>query len=231
MKHFVLIWLLLLTAGLWAQSPTENIFRYPLDQKDQKTMDAFKTTCARLAEHRFTRGNFEQEKTISSLNRSLKSSGNFIIASGLGMVWDTVKPFPSTLTLGNDYIIQSRPGKQKTILNAAGNDIFISMSEVISSVFSGNSQGLLDNFEVFFLKAGGSAGGAASNGADSWELGLSPRDAAIGSFAQKIIMEGGTAIRSILIYEQNGDTVLYKLLNHSYPAELNDYEKAFFTYP
>jgi len=224
MKHSFLIGLLLLSAGLWAQSPTENIFRHPLDQKDQKTMDAFKTTCARLAEHRFTRGNFEQEKTISSLNRSLKSSGNFIIADGLGMVWDTVKPFPSTMTLGNDFIIQSRPGKQKTILNAAGNDIFISMSEVISAVFSGNSQGLLNNFEVYFLKSGGKAD-------DSWALGLSPKDAAIGSFAQKIIMEGGTAIRSILIYEQNGDTVQYRLLNHSYPAELNENEKAFFTFP
>jgi hypothetical protein len=183
-------------------------------------MDAFIMTCTRLAEHPLTRGNFEQEKTLSRLNRSLKSSGNFIIAAGLGMVWDTVKPFPSTMTLGKDYIIQSRLGGQKTVLSAQGNETFLRMAEVISAVFSGNSQGLLDNFEIYY-----------SGSAAAWELGLNPRNAAIGSFAHRIIMKGGAAIRSILIYEQNGDTVQYLLSNHSYPAELNVHEETFFTFP
>jgi len=212
--------LFLIAAGLWAQSPPEEIFRHPLEPK---TMDAFITTCTRIAEHTLIRGSFEQEKTLTRLNRSLKSSGNFIIAAGLGMVWDTVKPFPSTLTLGSDYLIQSRPGGQSTILNAQGNEIFIRMAEVISTVFSGNSKGLLDNFEVYY-----SGGGNADT---AWELGLSPKNTAIGSFAQKIIMKGGDAIRSITIYEQGGDTVRYILSNHSYPAELNVNEKNFFTLP
>jgi hypothetical protein len=205
------------TAGLRAQTPQEEIFRHPLNQQN---MSAFKTTCSRLAGRPLIRGNFEQEKTISRLDRSLKSSGNFIIAAGLGMVWDTVKPFPSTLALGKDYLIQSRPGGQKTVLNAQGNEIFIRMAEVINAVFSGNSQGLLDNFEVYY-----------SSNAAEWELGLSPKNTAIGSFAQRIIMKGGAEIRSILIYEQNGDTVRYILSNQSYPSELNTNEKTFFTLP
>ena len=212
---------LLLAAGLRAQTPQEEIFRHPLEPQ---TMNAFITTCSRLAEHAVVRGNFEQEKTLSRLNRSLISSGNFIIAAGLGMVWDTVKPFPSTLTLGKDYLIQSRPGGQKTVLSAQGNETFLSMAEVISAVFSGNSQGLLDNFKVYYSGSGGHADTA-------WELGLSPLNSAIGSFAEKIIMKGDTAIRSILIYDQNGDTVRYILSNHSYPAELNVNEKTFFSFP
>jgi hypothetical protein len=208
--------LFLLAAGLWAQTQAEEIFRYPLEPK---TMDAFKMTCSRLAEHHLIRGNFEQEKKLSRLNRSLKSSGNFIIAAGLGMVWDTVKPFPSTLALGKDYLIQSRPGGQKTVLNAQGNEAFLSMAEVTSAIFSGNSQGLLDNFKVYYY------GSAAA-----WELGLTPLNSAIGSFLEKIIIKGDAAIRSILIYEQNGDTVHYILSNHSYPAELNINEKAFFSF-
>jgi hypothetical protein len=213
-------------AGLWAQTPREEIFSHPLDSK---TLDAFKTTCSRLAEHPVVRGNFEQEKNLSRLNRSLKSSGNFIIAAGLGMVWDTVKPFPSTLTLGKDYLIQSKPNGQKNVLSAQGNETFLRMAEVISAVFSGNSQGLMDNFKVYFSANGGSADAA-------WELGLSPLNAAIGAFAEKIVMRGGgapngAAIRSILIYEQNGDTVQYVLSNHSYPAELNGNEKALFALP
>ena len=203
--------------GLWAQTPAEEIFRHPLEPKN---MDVFKTTCLRIAEHPVVRGNFEQEKKLSRLNRSLVSSGNFIIAAGLGMVWDTVRPFPSTLTLGKDFIIQSRPSGQKTVLSAQGNETFLRMAEVVSAVFSGQSQRLLDNFKVYYA------------GSDTaWELGLIPRNAAIGSFAEKIIMKGDSAIRSILVYEQNGDTIQYILSNHRYPAELNVQEKAFFTFP
>jgi len=223
-KRTAVLMLLLCTAGVWAQTSQEKIFLHPLGPE---TTDDFKTTCSRLAEHPVVRGNFEQEKALSRLNRSLKSSGNFIIASGLGMVWDTVKPFPSTLTLGKDYIIQSRPSGQKTVLSAQGNETFLRMAEVISAVFSGNSQGLMENFKIYYSR---NAGGIADADA-AWEMGLSPQNAAIGAFAEKIIMKGDTAIRSILIYEQNGDTVQYILSNHSYPAELNVNEKVLFALP
>jgi len=221
-----------------AQGTNEEIFRHPLEPQ---TMNAFKTTCLRLAEHPVVRGAFEQEKKLNKLDRSLKSSGNFIIAEGLGMVWDTVKPFPSTLTLGKDYLIQSRPGGQKTVLSAQGNETFLRMAEVISAVFSGNSQGLMENFNIFYsVRVNGSGGvgtnGAGTNGDTEWELGLSPKNTAIGAFAEKIIMKGiasnnAAAIKSILIYEQNGDTVLYILSNHSYSEELNVNEKKLFTLP
>jgi len=136
------------------------------------------------------------------------------------MVWDTVRPFPSTLTLGKDYMIQFRPGGKKNVLSARGNETFLRMAEVISAVFSGNSRGLLDNFKVYY-----------SDGAGAWEIGLTPLNGAIGSFAEKIIMKGGAAIKSILIYDQNGDTVQYILSNHSYPEELDANEKSFFSFP
>jgi hypothetical protein len=221
MKRGAVLILFLCAAGLWAQTSQEEIFRHPLGPE---TMDAFKTTCSRLAAHPVVRGNFEQEKTLSRLNRSLKSSGNFIIAAGLGMVWDTVKPFASTLALGKNYMIQSRPGGQRTVLNAQGNETFLRMAEVINAVFSGNSQGLMDNFNIYY-----SPRVAAAD--SSWELGLSPRDTSIGAFAEKIVMKGDTAIKSIFIYEQNGDTVQYLLSNHNYPAELNVNEKALFALP
>ena len=215
MKYIVLsLGLFLSSAAAWAEG---DVFLHPLGPR---TMEAFQTTCARLAERPIVKGNFEQEKILNRLNRSLKSSGNFIIAADAGMVWDTLSPFPSTMTLGRDYLLQSRPGGQKTVLSAQGNETFIRLAEVISAVFSGRSQGLLDNFEVYFL------GTAAS-----WELGLLSLDKAIASFAPKITMKGGAAIRSILINEQNGDAIAYTLSNHSYPQELSVHEKALFTIP
>jgi outer membrane lipoprotein-sorting protein len=214
MKHFVPVLLFFFLSGLGAQ---EDITRYRLNAS---SMDAFTETVGQLSKNKIVVGNFDQEKFLSRHNRSLKSSGNFIIASELGMVWETLKPFPSVMTMGNDYLIQSRPGGQGTVLSAQGNETFISFAEAISSVFSGNTQGLLNNFEVYFL----------GNTAD-WTLWLLPKSRAIAAFAERITMKGDTVIRSILIYEQNNDTVSYVLSNHRFPSELTENEKSFFTLP
>ena len=74
---------------LWAE---EDVFRHPLVPE---TRAAFIATNANLAENPIVKGNFVQEKYLSSFNRSLMSSGNFLIASEQGMVWETLQPFPS----------------------------------------------------------------------------------------------------------------------------------------
>ena len=90
-------------SSVWAD---EDVFRHPLVPQ---TTITFNATCAVLAEKPIVKGNFVQEKYLSRLNRSLMSSGNFIIAARQGMVWETLLPFPSTMILGNDFIVQSRP--------------------------------------------------------------------------------------------------------------------------
>ena len=215
MKHFSLVLLFFFfIMTIWAQ---EDIARYRLNAS---SMNAFTATIGQLSDNKIVVGNFDQEKFLSRHNRRLKSSGNFIIASGRGMVWETLLPFPSVMTLGNDYLIQSRPGVQGTVLSAQGNETFIRLAEVISSIFSGNTRGLLDNFEVYF----------SGNTAD-WTLWLLPRDRTMAAFAERITMKGDTVIRSILIHEQNNDTISYVLSNHRFPLELTENEISFFTLP
>ena len=198
-------------------SQQENIFLHRLGPG---TEASFLATCRRISSRPFVRGTFEQEKFISSLNRSLKSSGNFIIAAGFGMVWDTVRPFPSTLVLGKDYIIQSRPGGQRNVISAHGNETFIRLADVISTVFTGNARGLIDNFEVYYRERNA-----------SWEMALIPLDRAINAFASTIMMTGDTIIRSIHITEQNNDTIKYILSDQNFPETLNANENALFVIP
>jgi hypothetical protein len=213
---FLILYLSFFAVTLWADENNNSLFDNPLNLQ---TTDTFTKISAMLAEHSIVKGNFKQEKKINRLNRSFVSSGNFLIVSGLGMVWDTVKPFPSTVTLGKDYIIQSR-GNQRTVLSTQGNEAFIRMAEIISAVFTGDKQRLTENFELYFI-------GIITN----WEMGLIPRDRTVASVTGRIAMKGDSAIRSILIYQQNGDSTEYILSNHSYPAELNVNEKAYFTVP
>jgi len=215
-KYNACVFLFSLFWALSAQAQ-DDVFRHPLGPQ---TMDTFTEVCSRFAAQPYMRGSFTQEKIFIRPGRSLKSSGNFIIAAELGMVWDTVKPFPSTLTLGKDYIIQSRPRGKKTVVNAQGNETFLRIAEAIGAVFSGNVRGLLDNFNVYFT---GSAVG--------WVMGLTPKDTVVNSLAESIIMKGDGVIRSIHLIEQNGDFVQYHFSNHSFPAEPDAYERAFFSLP
>jgi len=217
MRIAAVFFALLFIFAEWAHAHEETVFRHPLRPQ---TESAFRTTFQRIAEHQFIRGNFEQERTLGRLNRSLRSSGNFIIAAQLGMVWDTVNPFPSTLALGSDFLIQSRPGGQKTVLSAQGNETFLRMADVISAVFSGSVQRLVDNFEIYF-----------SGNTASWELGLIPLDGTINAFAERIIMGGDTVIRYIQLFEQSGDSITYTLSNHSFPRELTHAEQQLFSIP
>ena len=200
-------------SSVWAQ----DVFRHPLVPQ---TMATFNTVSANLAENPIIRGNFAQEKHLSRFNRSLMSSGNFLITAEQGMVWETLRPFPSTMVLGRHFMLQSRPDGRTSVLSAQGNETFTQMADVMSLMFSGQSQGLLENFEVYFL-------GSVSN----WTIGLLPRDSVIASFIMRITMSGDSAIRTIQLFERNGDIITYTLSNHSFPTGLNQYEEAFFSIP
>jgi len=195
----------------------EDIFRYPVTQQTRSTFDA---VSANLAERPFIKGNFIQEKYLSRFNRSLISSGNFLIAPEQGIVWETLLPFPSTMVMGRDFLLQSRPDGRMSVINAQGNETFIQMADVLSSVFSGQSQKLLENFEVYF-----------SGNVSDWNMGLLPLDSILISFFTRITMSGDNVMRSIRLFEPNGDSITYTLSNHIYPASLNDHEEAYFSIP
>jgi hypothetical protein len=220
MRRFVSVFAVCLVSlcgvRLYAQTSTGSaVFHSPLSAQ---TLPRFHEICGILAEHPVVKGTFTQKKTITRLNRSLVSSGNFIIDAKLGIVWETLSPFPSTMAIGRDYIVQSVSGGAKKKLDAAGNDTFLRLSETLSAVFTGDAQKLLENFENYFTETDG-----------TWTLGLIPLESAIRSFAATIIMSGGSVIKSIAIYERNGDIIQYELSRHSFPEELTPHEKDFFS--
>jgi outer membrane lipoprotein-sorting protein len=206
------VYLLLCGLLVFAQSP---VFQHPLNGANRPR---FIQVCDDLAKHPVIKGNFEQIRTISRLNRSLVSRGAFIIAADLGMVWDTKTPFPSTMAVGRDFMVQSTPSGVKTKMDARGNETFLRMAETISSVFSGNAQRLLGNFDTYFEESRG-----------IWTIGLVPSEKSIRSFAAQITMSGDSALRSIHLYEQNGDSISYTLSDHTYPQGLSTAEKALFS--
>jgi hypothetical protein len=64
-------------------------------------------------------------------------------------------------------------------------------------------------------------------------LGLVPSEKAIRLFAARIIMSGEAhpkeaLIRTVILHEQNGDSIRYTLSGHRFPVSLNTNERDLF---
>lgn len=184
--------------------------------------ETFESVCRNLSEHPNMIGNFSQVKTISAVNRSMKSSGTFIFSLD-GIMWKTQKPFPSTMVVGMTSVKQTLANGKETVIDASSNQIFTSISTTLSAMFSGNSEVLQNNFDVDFTSAG-----------SDWKAVLSPKD----SMVKKILVslsisgkatENSADLNSIVMTEATGDTITYNFTDQKYPKELTNDEKAYFS--
>lgn len=185
--------------------------------------------CEDLAKQSNTTGDFTQTKIIQTNGRKLMSHGNFIFCPE-GILWDTKKPFASSLIMTNDKIIQISSNRKKTVMDGKDNNLFASISETLNSVFSGDAEKLQQNFNCELYE---------EKGSNIWRLALTPKDSTIASVMAELLLSGtytlekkGGALSVILdgfkMTEKAGNTILYSFTNLKYPEELSADEKKYF---
>ncbi len=172
-----------------------------------------------------TSGSFAQEKLSAKLKRSLKSTGTYIICDQ-GILWQTEKPFPSSMAVTKTMIIQTRPDGTKNVTDGSSNEVFKSIAQTLSSMFSGSRQELESNFTVknFNVEK------------ENWTLLLEPKDKTIASVLNSIEMGGAVkhvvnnkpSLDLMKITQHQTETITYSFFNQTYRQELTDAEKAFF---
>jgi outer membrane lipoprotein-sorting protein len=207
MKKYFAAYLFFITSFVFA----DDIFLYPLTMETEQD---FYEVSAILVSHNVVKGKFELRRTL----KGLTSSGNFIIAGGLGMAWQTLKPYPSTLVAGKDFLIQINAKGKKTKMSAdkAGHS-FLKISEAVGMIFSGDSNKMTAVFNVYFTK----------NGRD-WELGLIPKDVSMQTFIDRIVVKGDKVIKYVKMESKDGGAMEYILSDHTFENELTDNEKLLF---
>lgn len=178
--------------------------------------------CEGLSNHPNTTGNFIQTKTINANGKQLKSSGTFII-SNVGIMWKTEKPFPSSIVITKDKMVQTAANGKKTVMSGTDNQIFKNISDCLSSVFAGNCADLEKNFKTDF----------SDNNDGTWSLVLMPKDSTISSVMQQLEMKGtvsSTVIKmdSLEMIETSSNKIKYEFANQKYPQELTADEKSNF---
>ncbi len=144
-------------------------------------------------------GLFKQTKTVAGSPRSFVSTGRITIASGMGIVWCTEKPYASILVVGKDKLVQKIRDGEPSHLDIANNPIYIQIATSMECVFSADFSKIASLFKTYLVKED-----------TKWTLTLIPKDKVVGSFMTSIIMTGSSSFESLKMTETTGDSILYE---------------------
>lgn len=143
-------------------------------------------------------GSFRQTKTVAGSTRSFVSTGRVQIASGYGIVWYTEKPYASILAVGRDVLIQKIRDGQPSHLDMAQNPVYTQIATTLECVFSADFTVMSDTFRTYISTDG-----------ESWSLKLIPRNKAVSSFIESMVLSGSDTFESLTLHETTGDTIVY----------------------
>ena len=138
-------------------------------------------------------GSFTQKKTLADLPKPLASSGEFLFARDKGVIWRVVKPFASEFVLTPTAMV-SREGGRERRMNASEQPGLAVATKLFTALFTLDLAALE---QEFVLHAEGSA--------QAWQVGLTPRHAAMASTFSQAVIAGGETVQTISLTDARGD--------------------------
>lgn len=193
MKKFLFLFLFLPLSGLWA--------------------DQLEDVYAKISAHPVTKGELTQEQYIKVANRSLISKGTFVMAADKGVIFDITDPFPSSMVVTEEKLVQTLPGNVVSVMDGKENPMFKNIAKIIHSVFANDVQVLRDNFQV------------SVTGGPKDVVTLVPKDPLLSLLFLKITLTVGDSIDSVSLIETGGNWVNYTFANKTFPEKLTEDER------
>ena len=170
--------------------------------------DQLEDVYKRISAHPVTKGEFTQEQYIKVADRSLISRGNFVMAADKGVIFEIAEPFPSSMVVTEDKLVQTLSGNVVAVMDGKENAMFKNIAKIIHSVFSNDVQVLKDNFQV------------SVTGGPKDVVELVPKDPLLSMMFLKITLAVGDSIDSVSVIETGGNWVNYNFNNKSFPEKL-----------
>ncbi|RJG02745.1 outer membrane lipoprotein carrier protein LolA [Noviherbaspirillum sedimenti] len=149
---------------------------------------------ALLAKPEILCGRFDQTKHLAGMKKPLLSSGRFCVAAGRGVLWRTLQPFPSTLRLSRDEILQMHGDRVAVRVDARQEPTVRLINNMLFSLLAGDLAQLEKLFE-----------GEGSVQDKQWSVALKARDPGLAKVIAGVSLEGGAFVRQITLHEANGD--------------------------
>jgi hypothetical protein len=139
-------------------------------------------------------GRFDQTKQLIGMKKPLASNGRFCVVKGKGIIWRTLKPFPSTLRLTRDEIVNYQGDRVAMRLDAKQEPTVRIINNVLFSLMAGDLGQLNDLFKI-----------DGNVKAASWHVELVAREPALAKAIGTISLDGGTHVKTINMNEASGD--------------------------
>jgi hypothetical protein len=147
-----------------------------------------------LAKPKLLCGNFEQTKHLEGFKKPLVSNGRFCVAAVKGVVWRTLQPFPSTLRLTKDEIVQVQGERVAMRMDARQEPMVRTINSVLFALLAGD----LTQLETMFDVDGSIRG-------ESWGVFLKAREPGVAKVVAGVQIEGAEFVRNITILGAGGD--------------------------
>ena len=139
-------------------------------------------------------GHFEQTKNLAGMKKPLLSNGRFCVINGKGVLWRTLQPFPSTLRLTRDEIVNFQGDRVAMRLDASKEPTVRMINSVLFSLLSGD----LSQLDTVFVVDGKVTG-------SSWHVGLNARAPGLAKAIGVISLDGAAYVNTIHMDEASGD--------------------------
>ena len=139
-------------------------------------------------------GRFDQQKQLVGLKKPVAANGRFCVLAGKGVLWRTLQPFPNTLRLTREEIVQFRGDRVVMRLDAKQEPAVRLINGVLFAVLEGDLSQLEALFEI-----DGSVHG------NSWNVVVKAREPSVAKVISSIALQGDAYVKSVVILEENGD--------------------------
>ena len=147
-----------------------------------------------LARPKILCGRFDQQKQLVGLKKPVSSNGRFCVVAEKGVLWRSLQPFPATVKLTRDQIIQMQGERVTSRLDAEREPAVQMIHSVVFALLAGD----LAPLEKLFVIEG-------DVHENSWSVTLKAREPGLAKVLGGIALEGGVFVKGITISEASGD--------------------------
>lgn len=168
---------------------------------------------AQLTATTVVRGHFIQEKHLRALPQPLVSRGDFVLATGKGMLWRLRSPLQQALRITPAGIARQLPdGSWQAAPNGNNRE-----TRLFLALLGGDVQGLSENFDI-----------KLEGGASDWRMHMTPSSIILRQIFTDIDIRGGALVQSIELRETQGDRSVLRMQDALADTALTDDERRAF---
>jgi len=175
----------------------------------------------RFTQQPVVRAHFEQLRQIKDMPQPLHSQGEMIIARDRGLLWQQTRPFPMTLLLDDQRMMQSIANQPPQVVTAQSNPQMFQFNHLLRALFQADQSVLRQNFQLEFQDLG----------QERWHLLLTPISSPLDKLFSVIDLRGQAYLEQICLQDKQGDTTRITLSQHRLtPEHLTDEERQRFAF-